>query len=724
MSIINLLQNTLAINEIALPTSTEEIDKLTGHDSNPVAEIVIADGDFNSELGDVNFGVGAESKLVITAINKNNQCEGEEPQADEECKDDGVVHFPEYPWSYNERNGSRVGLAYDLYGKVNAALNTPVIASVSPFSFGLKVDSRISSMYVNLHEPSVALDTTVKEDIESQFRLGLDPDNVLGLTPDNEYLVSEFEANFGFETEVSWGQIFSASSGLLRAISPGNGVLEIEGGARAFATFNVGIHSRLQLIASMLDQHTARIEFRKAKRNIGGIAAGFEIKAGIKNPGEVKNALDNLLGKALNFRPELLDDLRKRLDQAREQFEVEQLADIELKNLVTTQLDRLGVDPSRLLQSIENAAWFEGATGELQRTRGIGSEAIQTLRDSLNQFHAGIQPDQLGGELSLIAQNILSRLELNSSDLPLLPGLLAERGFRNQVTQQIAGIDDAIVEQLKVTLDELVGSFELENIEQETGRIIAKLLMEEFSIPLPAIYERFRTGLLLERLAGDSDKLAALTKQLREIGAVLDIFTSENASLRDVAEKLAKHFNIPELQIGDKLDELKNMIITAAEKHIEFSTRIEFNRIKTHEALFAFNFNAVDQNADTFREVYRKLVKGDLQFAVQTSRDHQALFSKTEFFEAETLEKRQSVQLRLLFKQGKQRVSKQCEVLDLQGSRKLTFSESLLLSGGVGNRNWNTYFVLTSETDQFHFAPDTSHFQLNFETGLSFSTLR
>lgn len=483
----------------------------------------------------------------------------------------------------------------------------------------------------------------------------------------------------------------------------------------------MGIHSRLQLITYLKNRHTARVEFRKARRNVQGIDAGIEVRVGIANPAAIDTAIDRLLAEALDFQPEALSRLRNHLTRSREQWSVDQIGDPDLRHLVSSQIGTLGISPSTFLHQLGIGAWFERSVAGLARARGFLASEVQNLTRALETFHQNLTPDLLDGKLPGMARNILWSLDLVDEDLPLLTTLICEPDFRSHIAGRVPDLDDDLLDDLQISLGKLVSRFCIGNVTEKRSRRLLELVGEEYSIPVDEIAHRFRAGKLLRRLSGNADSFQSLDLLQQIIASTIGTILETEEGIVEVAEKLSGHFGIVEWQIGEKLEELANMTKQASREQIQLSARSEYCRLQTNEALFAFDFKHIDQHGSTFKEVYQNLLSGDLRFAVQTCRDNETWFDHTEFFEAESLEKRRSVQFRFFAKQGKSHEQKQSTISNIEGERKLSFSESLSLNGGVMKRDWRTYFVFNANSEDFLPTPDASTFDFCFETGLYYT---
>lgn len=718
MKLLHLLGTHLEFDETSLPQASKSIGELSREESAPVVILGIKEGNFSCDIGEATFGTQARSRLEISAINQSNP--GTVNGSHGNIAEGEPLVFPESPWTF--RKNPTVGLSYQLCGDVSAGFgaNRIPVGSFSSASFGIQADTRISAGYLNLHHSSSQLDEAVKSDLKD-YHFSLNPDCIEKLKPGREYLISEFQGNFTFDTEISWGQLFHSNSCLLRALSPANDVLRIRNSAGAFASFKVGIHSRLQLVTFLKNRHTARIEFRKARRDVQGIDTGIEVRVGIANPAAIDTAIDRLLAEALEFQPEALSRLRNRLTRIRERWNVDRIGDSDLRQLVSMQIDTLGISPSTFLQQLEIGAWFERSITELARARAFFGNEVQNLTRALERFHQTLTPDHLNGELPHLARSILSSLDLVDEDLPLLATLICEPDFRSHLAGRVPNLDDTILDNLQVDLGKLVSRFPMEIVMEKRPRQLLELVGEEYSITLDEIGHRFRAGKLLQRLSGDAGSFRSLDKLHQTIAATIGTILETEEGIVEVSEKLSRHFGIEEWQLGEKLEELANMTKQASREQIQLSARMEFCRLQTNEALFAFDFRHIDKHAPTFKEVYRNLLAGDLRFAVKTCRDNEHLFDHTEFFEAESLEKRRSVQLRFFAKQGKSHEQKQSTICNIDGERKLSFSESLSLNGGIMKRDWRTYFVFNANSEDFLPNPDASAFDFSFETGLYYT---
>lgn len=718
MKLLHLLGTHLEFDETSLPQASKAIGELSREESAPVVILGIKRGDIACDIGEATFGIQARSQLEISAINQSNP--GTVNGSNGNIAEGEPLVFPDSPWTF--RKNPTVGLSYQLCGDVSSGFgaNRIPVGSFSSASFGIQADTRISAGYLNLHHSSSQLEEAVESDLKD-YHFSLNPDCIEKLKPGREYLISEFQANFAFDTELSWGQLFHTNSSLLRALSPANDALHIKGSAGAFASFKVGIHSRLQLITFLKNRHTARVEFRKARRNIQGIDAGIEVRVGIANPTAIDDAIDRLLAEALEFRPEVLTQLRTRLTRIREQWNADRIGDLDLRHLVNSQIERLGISPSTFLQQLEIGAWFERSTTELAKARGFLENELQNLHGALERFHQSITPDHLDGELPRWARGILLSLDLEDSDLPLLAALICEPDFRSHLVQRIPNLDGTTLDQLQINLGNQLSRFSIERVTEKRPRQLLELVEEEYSITIDEIGHRFRAGKLLQQLSGNANSFQSIDKLHQTIALTVDSILENEQWIVEVAEKLTKHFGIGEWQLGEKLEELSNMTKQASREQIRLSATMEFSWLETNEALFAFDFRQIDKHASTFKDVYRNLLAGDLRFAIQTCRDNEQLFDHTEFFEAESLAKRRSVQLRFFAKQGKSHEQKQSSICNINGERKVSFSESLSLNGGVMKRDWRTYFVFNADSKEFLQNPDASTFDFCFETGLYYT---
>lgn len=232
MKLLHLLGTHLEFDEISLPQASKSIGELSREESAPVVILGIRRGNFACDIGEATFGARAGNHLEISAINQSNP--GTVNGSHGNISEGEPLVFPESPWTF--RKDPTVGLSYQLCGDVSAGLgaNRLPIGSFSSASFGIQADTRISAGYPNLHHSSSRLEEAVESDLKD-YLFSLNPDCIDKLRPEREYLISEFQGNFTFDTELSWGQLFQGNSSLLRALSAANGALRIEGSAEAFA---------------------------------------------------------------------------------------------------------------------------------------------------------------------------------------------------------------------------------------------------------------------------------------------------------------------------------------------------------------------------------------------------------------------------------------------------------------------------------------------------------
>ncbi|MEM7013152.1 MAG: hypothetical protein AAF585_16895, partial [Verrucomicrobiota bacterium] len=714
---LNLLNNLKSF-QIAKPNS--QLGKLSETD----IKTIDFDKSFEGESSDVSYGISGKSAVSITALNKHNTGMADETDEDNVDRIGKEVTFPDYPWSYGDGQ-TDVALVYGIDAGISGrvGLSTPIGGGASA-SIGIEAGASPSLQFVRLHKPKDKVGAAVESDL-ANFVLPFDPEAIMGLeAPNREFTVAEFESNFAITAKISWGKMFATSSGLLRAISPNSDALKISGGAEAFASANVGVASRLQLIASKPNDGTARIEFRKAKRGVRGIGAGLKVSATIDNPEVLGTALDQLLANTLNFEPEQLTELRTKLNSIKQQFGIDQFESTELQHLAQSVLDRVGLSPEKLQAKIVDVLSQTKALAALKELRDIGSGETD-LTTALSKISDRADLSKLTEEVQSTAERILQRMALENADLPLIGGLLQDDSFKTKITTELSGVTDSALQTLSSEISNLIDekTLSLADIEVPGAKTIVQLLNEEEALTIPQIFENFRTQQLRERLAGGPSNLKLLNNAYKKAAGALDILSQENAGLVSVAEQLAQHFGIAEVQISAKLNDLVRQIKEVAQNTVVLEATLQFNRVRTREALFKFDFN-YSANPTLFQSIYKDLLKGKFQPAVDAYNSNQNLFNNVDFFKSLTDEKTRAFKVSLLLKKSKVRTQVSSEMENLAGDQKLAFSESLELTGALGalgDREWSTALTLSGAMKDFAKTPSANDFEFHLDTELEWS---
>ena len=702
----------LAIKKTGLPTSSEQIGSLSEEDAQP-APLGIVAGDFSGESNGIDFGIEADSHLKITAINAENPGLSEDAdQGDEDGLDSEKLNFKNYPWSF-ETGNSKVGLAYMLSGKVGINASGEIPTNIgATISLGLQADTRLAATFIRLHDPEDKFADSVLDDLTNHFHFGFFPSAITKLKPSEEFIAAEFEAGFGTKVGVSWGQLFKADSGLLKALSPENQLLHLEAGVKAFGQVELKMRSRLQLIAWRKSANVARLEFRKARNDVAGVGAGVVATAKIGNPDDFDDAVDRILAKTLGAGTEQLGQLRKRLAEIREEIGLVSFSDADLQQIATGLIGKLGIDIPALMDAVEEGRWFENAREQLAELGALGE--LEEFLDTLDGIRDQISLDELTEQAQATASELLNRLQLPESDLPLLATLL------DRVKPNLSELSSDLLEDLRDQLSTALDKLDLEKILSESN--LAKLFAEETNSTLRELFDRFQLSRILEKLAGGADRLEQLEFALATVGDVLATLEDEDGGLADLAEALGDRFELPILQIGKKLEELAERVKKAARMEVTASATVEFTRIQTNEALFAFDLKDFQNEADTFVDMYRDLLSGRLDLAYERFDTNRSGYENVTYFDKRVDTRKQALQIGLanFLKQGSKRLRKRTRVTDIGQHFKLAFSEARKLVGQQVHRNWSASFILNAQMGSFKEKPKSSNFEFSLETGLEF----
>lgn len=697
---IQLLDSELEFQEATALLGDERI--LDDLDPDAAKTLHSADLIKGSHVDDSAARLEFNSSFEVEAVNRSNPEIVEVPDDDD---DERLLQRRRYPWSYD---GSETALIYRITGTVKGGIETGnlPVASGGSARLGLQAGSTVGVSHVRLHERETPVGVAVASDLGdgSGFRFALDPRHLTRLDPGREYLMAEFQAGFSFSADFSWGQVFRAKPALVRSFFSGGSMLAagsnrpIEAAVVAEARVRTSYATRLQLISSMVDDKTARFEFRKASAGTLGISAGVRVTADGISRADARAALSGLLSRAvgnLGLDPASFDqrlgELAAFVSSARDRYDLTEFYDAAnepLKRLSGEWSGKLSLGLTQLLGFKERFGDFWEVLDSYQTHLSFPEERFRQLTGKIDAKLAELAAPALPEPYRTFATTILESPGFSGNTLVTLSAFLAIPDYERKAAELVEGAAERLPE-LRQEVLRLVDRLDLEQVLDQDGWDLLRLVEERTGMPVAEIAAAISSRELMAKFIEAGTGLS-----VDGILAKLAVFDPEGIelpeNLRELGIALESWFGIPVSRLPDKLNTLLDQIAGALPLVAEASATFEFSRKKENESLFDFEFTGLDDPAAAavLTEIHGGLLRGDLDAALDAYRDpaHRSRFRNFEFFAAETVERRASFRLRFLSTlQNQEGTSVRRKTTNIDGAVDLQFSECASFDNQIGS---------------------------------------
>ena len=567
----------------------------------------------------------ASARFDIVVVNEKN------PGIDQRLEGDGFAPSPfrEYPWRYE--NGD-VAVCYELVGTVSKGIRTRHIPLVGGISgrFGLEKESEVRAVFLRLHgDGSKSVDTAVSEDLGGVPNRFLDPTSwksVWELDPKNEYLMFETQSAASATATFTWGQVFRANPGFLRALVPPGQILKSRGSLQAKVIVEAAVEtttaSKFQVITHRRNENTARIEFRTAKKDSLGLSLGAEVSARLLDRRDAEAALTNLFGMILPSFDGTIEDLRRRLGQLENGLNLPNLLGDQLLSEFTSFGRALSLDEhlNALLAPLRR---LDGVVEELEKEMtgaGFSDQGRKDLYQKIENFLDGFTVDSLENELKTELSPVLAISEYAQIPLAAFPRLLGVTEFREQLLTQVPNLEvDKLIDGLRESIDAGFRTLSpTDEIEEFLNRFLeAKTLRAADLLSLFSMNSVLQSALSI----GSSEVQDWLDSLIRKIDATP--WVGSLGDLDGLIRQLCARFGDTAEQLQKRIDELAEKLERALTTTAVFSACSEIAWESSEDALLSFDFVGLqDQNPvskQLFSRAYDSLLVGDLESVIKDS---------------------------------------------------------------------------------------------------------
>ena len=713
--------DALRFEDLALSVGGDSsLGEVESNRSRPLATARLQNG-LHASSGAEQFVFSASTtKLEVEAVNRQNPgIVGVENDDDDE---DGSILTDGFPWSYK---GANSALVYRFVGESDSGLETGAIPLAWGISgaFSFESGSRLEMSHVRVHPDSELVSRAFSADIGngSGFKFPLDSAHLSSLNPEREYLMTEFQAGFGFAAEFTWGQVFRANRSLVRAVfpksAPTGSVLHAAGGnepfeAEVIPTVRVRTvcSSRLRLIAWRKDSDTVRLEFYNATSATKSASGGVRIRASLLSPTEAKAAASALISRALPKSAipfaELsrrIGELESRIDSWRKALDFSEIADEGKRAIVERICGALNVSLADIGLLDQRRSLVTGAFAKVAGTLGISSDGMPEIGEKIESAIAQISLSNLPVPHAASLAKISRALNVVEASPLVLSEMLGTPNFVEKVTRSGLGVTGENIDALRTELYRLADSIDVGEIEH---RVLSSVV-ENTGLPISQVLAGIDTDRALKAASSVSED--ALDGALKQVGDVISNGWKGqvDSGLELIAEKVARRFAIKEREIPAFFSRITDLLGNALTGEAELSASFEISRKKENESLFSFDFAAADDETAwaKLRDIYDGLLRGNLEFALNEHREgsHSSCFENTDFLLAENVNKRGSFALQLLFFQSKKFAKSRRKILtDIDGKKDHTYAECVAVEGEYRKKRfWKTYFDLAAGTDRF-----------------------
>ncbi len=760
-------QNPLEIIDpaSALADPNAELNDISEEKAKELLKLPILEGGWKGGTGIAAF-VKGDSNFSVEVVNEQN------PETCIDYKQNGFKgklkeeEEEVYPWSYQ---GDECALKYKLSGAVEGGVSVddiPIYAGIKG-GFGLNGSSDVVASHIKVHPKIRAVGEAIDADLASGggFRLSLLPGNLDELV-DGEYLVTEYEGKFGFSADVSWGEIFSVTPGLVGSVLPSGVFLRPEVQSQsvfaemgAKAGLKVSFATRLELIAHRVAPATVRLEYRKASSRNSSGSASFKVDANILDKQTAEESLKALLSQVINEKGEVqfpdvrdkLSGLIEKLKAWRGKFDFTQYID-SLDDKVKVSLeklkDSLNVDILDLVALNERYQQLNYRFKKYADQLFWGDAEIQAFKDDIEGYLKKIGVEKLPGTSRSIVEHILIQPGFESVSFSELGSLLLVPDYLERIEGILkTGVPSLLNDEsgstllapLEVVRAEIFRL--LENLDQDallsSGTISVLGLVENSTgIPVSQLISDFNIVRIIDSLTPDEIE-GGLSGLVESVYSRLDEVTLSAAGIIDageskIGEALHRIFGVPFSRIPEKINDLSDRIASAVSSELKASAAFEFQAVKESEALLSFDYTWKHAFSDLeeLEGHYLELLRGNWDPVVKSIRAEgetggSRKFLNPEFYALKSIERRASSNLRILvasFERSSQ--SQRQKVENLAGDTSYEASELSTFEGKNGKKRfWNGVSSLRVNSTQFYSEDNViwKDFERAFETGFTFS---
>lgn len=596
------------------------------------------------------------SGLEIEVVNKNNP----HPPADFHFGEDSASKPDRKPWDRQNQPAVIYRTRARVTGGASWTGSSFLGGGLASFRGGLKAGSEITFSHICIHNRDTTVSAAIQKDLFSDVEKGFlfagAAGNLFKLTPDREYLVTNFESALEFSFNLTWGQVFSGNPGFLKTFHPANGEIDsltsLDLRAVGSVAVDAFVRARMEMIASLTEDSgrtLAAIEFRKASGNQFSLGAAAKISCRVRNPSSVTSALESLvsgtLGGILAVHSNWLDDTVIKIRAARKALGFSDLLtqmDFEIREKVAGILD----------------SWEEQLGAKLPDLIGLKDRI-----DRMDEWFSQTAP--LFTEADSLTSALLSKIPRIS----LVPPEALEAALHRE---RYSAILDLFPDLSAGTLAALLSIPEYTetlatSIVGDTASSLAELQSEILSVirlqareVLDDAEEKFLGA--LSRTSGlDPAQVIATIASRQNLAAALDgkagefldqILTTIDSlpldaglgALEDLAQRFSAQLQIPLLRLPERVGQLTDQLILGLERGATLIAEVEFSREKRTSRFLEFHcdYSAREDGRERLSELYRALLRGNLNPVIQASLPPaEPNFIKTiDFFAAEELTRR------------------------------------------------------------------------------------
>lgn len=737
MITLRLFDRSLEFDPFPIKHADKEIQELSPEEAANLSSTSIESGE--AQVSDQN-----ETVIAFRKDDSNFTIQAANPKTTPGSPDAITGLPPAFPFPALDEivDGESSGMLYSLEGKVTQGISTGTlpIGGGASGSIGFESNSSVIASHLRLYGPApVTVEQAVDSDlVASRFLFALDPAAVSDLTPEKDYLISEYQAGLNFEAKFTWGEVFHSSPSFLRALASPEKVLTMEkSGGNLFEAAVVAevvarasLATRLHLIASRPDAgdlETALFELRQARNHSLSVSGGVSIRTKIQEV-DLEGALSSLLGTVIDGADLNINKLRTSILDAQASL-FNALPDNPGALALSHLSKEIKIPVDKLLRPLES---FQSSRREIldaAKFAKLGDAELEALLGKLQVFakeaEVPLSDDSIG-----ILQALQVLAPIKGASLPTLHRFLSFTGNSEAVVDTITEISQGSLDQFQAELETLLTEDTWLPKLTTREKTLIEFLKETDSINvvdligdlgLEEVWDEFLANSGFESLSEAWDTFEELVSsdKLKELLPV---------DVKDLVTKLEEWFDVEIPDIPAKLYELTRRLSSVLAKETEFTARGELTRSKESESFLTVEYKALLSDPASFAKFYNSLLYGDLEELKRIHANQPDQFGKFELLSAETARKRNSFKVRFLsgFNDGHRELAART-LTDGSGAQSHIYQLAVGVSKQgtslEGDRVWRNSLLFNAQTEHFAKAHKitTDDFRYRLELNLEVS---